>query len=218
MLENQATNLLEPEPGGELEAIDRLARDVEHDLNNALTLIEHTLRSPGALATGAVGDAEVEDLEHMVERAALAAQQLRDVVGLGLSRRLRDPAPELLRPRRVLLVDDDGFVRKLARRILLAEGFEVVDCSSPAEALALDASTFDLLLTDVLLPGMSGIELVEELRRRGEEPPALLTSGYCDDISVRSGEGTLAFIPKPFTAAELVAAVRRVLQRQVSAG
>ncbi len=83
------------------------------------------------------------------------------------------------RAARVLLVDDDDAVRGMLQRVLVRAGHVVTVASSSREALALaEGATFDLLLTDVVMPGMGGVELTNRLRARFPELRVLLFSGY----------------------------------------
>ena len=112
---------------------------------------------------------------------------------------------------RVLLVEDDPPVRELAMRILSHSGYQVESAGSRAQALALAAQRppYDLLLADVVIPGGSGIGLVEELRSRGRVRRVLLISGYSFDKSELPAGAR--FLAKPFNARALAAAVRSVL-------
>jgi two-component system cell cycle sensor histidine kinase/response regulator CckA len=116
---------------------------------------------------------------------------------------------------RVLVVEDREVVRDLARDILAASGFDVVAASGGAEALAIALSTarFDLLLTDVVMPQMSGPELAVALRNRFADLPVLYMSGYTDDVLDASAlaEPATAFLRKPFSNVELVEKVRELL-------
>jgi two-component system cell cycle sensor histidine kinase/response regulator CckA len=112
---------------------------------------------------------------------------------------------------RVLIVEDREIVRDLAREVLHEAGFEVEAAASGTEALELAAATapFDLLLSDVVMPEMSGPELARRLRSDNPMLPVLYMSGYTDDVldpSELSNPST-GFIRKPFGNAALVAAV-----------
>ncbi|NUR75631.1 MAG: PAS domain S-box protein [Thermoleophilia bacterium] len=116
---------------------------------------------------------------------------------------------------RVLVVEDRDVVRNLARDVLESSGFDVVAVAGGREALAAFAADapFNLLLTDVVMPEMSGPELAHQLR--GDRPalPVLYMSGYTDDVldpHELSHEAT-AFLRKPFGNADLIAAVHSVL-------
>jgi two-component system, cell cycle sensor histidine kinase and response regulator CckA len=112
---------------------------------------------------------------------------------------------------RVLIVEDREIVRDLTREVLHEAGFEVEAAASGTDALELAAATgpFDLLLSDVVMPGMSGPELARRLRADSAGLPVLYMSGYTDDVldpSELTNPAT-AFIRKPFGNAALVAAV-----------
>ena len=123
----------------------------------------------------------------------------------------------------VLLVEDEAAVRKLARRVLEKADYHVLEAETPAVALQLaeeHAGRVDLLLTDVIMPVMTGPQLAARLREAHLEVPTLFTSGYTDDEVVRHGvvAGETAFLEKPFTPQALLEAVRSVLEsRPVSA-
>jgi signal transduction histidine kinase/CheY-like chemotaxis protein len=112
---------------------------------------------------------------------------------------------------RVLLVEDEPTVRMLAARILRRAGNEVTEAAAPAEALALpDAARPDLLVTDVLLPGIDGVELHRRLAERWPGLPVLLVSGFPGgnariEEAVARGEH---FLQKPFGPVELLEKVR----------
>jgi CheY-like chemotaxis protein len=124
-------------------------------------------------------------------------------------------SPGASRAERVLVVEDRTIVRELAHDILADAGFEVVSAGSGAEALALTANAerFDLLLTDVVMPQMSGPELAVILRGRQAGLPVLFMSGYIGDVLDASAlvEPATAFLCKPFASAELVAKTRALL-------
>jgi CheY-like chemotaxis protein len=131
------------------------------------------------------------------------------------------PAPDAAQLARgdevVLVVEDDPAVRGFVRRTLDAAGYAVLEAPGPEQALALAARHvgFDVLLTDVVMPGMSGRELAARLHARRPALPVVFVSGYTEDASVRSGTlppGQI-FLEKPFTGAAVAAAVRAVLER-----
>ncbi|HVH68614.1 MAG TPA: PAS domain S-box protein [Gemmatimonadales bacterium] len=116
----------------------------------------------------------------------------------------------------VLLVEDAAPVRTLARRSLEGRGYRVLDASDGPAALALSArhaGRIDLLVTDVVMPGMSGRELAERLAPQRPSMKVLYTSGYTDDTMVRQGVLTagVAFLQKPFIPDTLARKVREVL-------
>jgi two-component system cell cycle sensor histidine kinase/response regulator CckA len=115
----------------------------------------------------------------------------------------------------VLVVEDRAVVRELIRDVLDAAGFFAVTASGGAEALTLAiAEHFDLLLTDVVMPKMSGPELAHALRARFAGLPVIYMSGYTDDVldAKALAEPATGFLRKPFANADLVAEVRKLTQ------
>jgi CheY-like chemotaxis protein len=114
---------------------------------------------------------------------------------------------------RVLLVEDEKMVRELTKRILVGAGFSVSEAADADQALELAAAEeFHVLLTDVVLPGMSGPELVARLRGLGFGFRVVYMSGYPADFvesRVPLGDSEL-LVHKPFTAAALVQALRQL--------
>ncbi len=109
----------------------------------------------------------------------------------------------------ILVVEDEAAVRRLTCRILAREGYTVLDAADGPRALATwdeHAGEIDLLLTDVVMPGMSGKELADRL---GIEP--VFMSGYTDDVISRHGMDGLRLVQKPFDAHTLLGAVRNAL-------
>ncbi|MDP2319435.1 MAG: PAS domain S-box protein [Acidobacteriota bacterium] len=116
----------------------------------------------------------------------------------------------------ILLVEDNAGLLKLATRVLKPAGYTVLGAASSEEALAAlerHAAPVHLLLTDVVMPGMSGRQLAERLAQTHPGMKVLYMSGYTSDTMVRHGvlEATVSFLNKPFTAAALLRKVREVL-------
>ena len=116
----------------------------------------------------------------------------------------------------VLLVEDAAPVRTLARRSLEACGYNVLDAADGPSAIALatrHAGEIAVLVTDVVMPGMSGRELAERLAPARPAMKVLYTSGYTDDAMVRQGvlNAGVAFLQKPFVPDSLARKVREVL-------
>ena len=115
----------------------------------------------------------------------------------------------------ILIVEDDAAVRKLARTVLHRCGYQLCEAVNAIEALALLERDlrFDLVITDVVMPQMSGKELYNELMKREPDAQVLFISGYTDDALAHHGvldEG-LYFLEKPFSPARLAQKVREVL-------
>ncbi|HEY3819023.1 MAG TPA: PAS domain S-box protein [Polyangiaceae bacterium] len=129
----------------------------------------------------------------------------------------KQPAPATLRgSESILLVEDDDAVRDVARGILRRHGYTVIEAPSPGEALLLCEShtgPIDLLLSDVVMPRMSGPELARRLVALRPAMKVLCMSGYTDDAAVRHGvvEADLAYLQKPLTVETLTRKVREVL-------
>ena len=113
---------------------------------------------------------------------------------------------------RVLVVEDQEPVRRQACRILKAHGYLVTEAGSGDEALEA-WEPIDLLVTDVVMPGLSGHELAGAARERIPGLPVVYMSGHTEDVLVRDGAraGDLAFVQKPFTRASLLRAVEGAL-------
>jgi CheY-like chemotaxis protein len=116
----------------------------------------------------------------------------------------------------ILLIEDEVAVRSLTRRVLARQGYTVIDARDGAEALALarrEDAAFDLVITDVVMPGMSGPAVAVELRALIGGVPVLYMSGYTDDEMLRRGIHTsdTHFLQKPFTPSSILTQVRAVL-------
>jgi len=116
----------------------------------------------------------------------------------------------------VLVVEDETMVRTLAVKLLRRRGYDVLAVRSGEEALDLASQhegSIDLLLTDVVMPGMNGAELAAILGRQRPQMKVLFASGYTDNVIVHHGvlEPGLAFLSKPYSSDTLAAKVREVL-------
>ena len=116
----------------------------------------------------------------------------------------------------ILLVEDNDQVRQLIRRILESNGYQVLDAANPQEAVALferHQSSIHLLLTDVVMPQLSGRQLAEKLLASRGELKVLYMSGYTEDVALRHGivEASVAFLQKPVTPETLLGKLREVL-------
>ena len=115
----------------------------------------------------------------------------------------------------VLFVEDDRSIREVTTLALEQAGFRVTACGDGREGLALFArERFDLVLLDVMLPGVDGLEVCREIRRADRTPIIMLTA-RTDTVDVVVGLelGADDYVSKPFQPAELVARVRAVLRR-----
>lgn len=119
--------------------------------------------------------------------------------------------------KRVLVVDDEDMPRQTITRMLEAGGFSVVTAASGAEAielLARNGDTIDIVLSDVQMPGMNGIDLSYHIREQFPSMPVAIVSGDVSDLE-RSviGRSDVPFIKKPFHAESLYSAVREAIRQ-----
>ena len=118
-------------------------------------------------------------------------------------------ANENVSSKQILVVEDDAAVLRTVERLLSASGYSVVTESNPKQALARDNSDIDLVITDLIMPAMSGIELIEQLRARRPDLKTLIISGYQDDIKLTPHEN---FLQKPFSSIQLITKVSATLK------
>jgi two-component system, cell cycle sensor histidine kinase and response regulator CckA len=117
----------------------------------------------------------------------------------------------------ILVVDDEPLLRVSTERILQSAGYETVGAESASIALAIlrdSRSHFDLVITDVVMPGMSGLDLARDVTQLMPMLPVLLMSGYAHDQLEREGRplpGRVELVKKPLPPDRLVATVARVL-------
>ena len=121
----------------------------------------------------------------------------------GHSTRAEGPTKDLTGRGTILLVEDDQGLRALMARGLRSRGFDVIEASNGREALAAFGPAIDLVVSDVVMPEMDGMALLEAIRGQGPTAKVLFISGY-------PAEG-LPVLPKPFTLGQLVAAVKETI-------
>ncbi|HET7552497.1 MAG TPA: ATP-binding protein [Gemmatimonadaceae bacterium] len=136
---------------------------------------------------------------------------------------VREPSART-RPRgseRILIVEDDAAIRSAVSRMLVSQGYTVLTAANAEDALTVSdqrGGALDLVLTDVVMPGISGPALVERLSARGRPVRALFMSGYPrSHITQREAlEQGVELLEKPFTPAQLATRVRAVLDREAA--
>lgn len=116
---------------------------------------------------------------------------------------------------RILLVDDHAIVRQAVRQLLLTSGVarEVVEAETGAQALAsLDDQAFDVILLDISLPDVNGVEVLKRAKRKAPRTPVMMFSMYPEDqYAVRSLKaGAAGYLSKTVTAAQMIDAIRQV--------
>jgi two-component system cell cycle sensor histidine kinase/response regulator CckA len=131
---------------------------------------------------------------------------------------LESVGPRQSRGETILLVDDDEIVRKSVERTLRKTGYRVIEAAEGKNALEIfrsDHASIDLLLSDVVMPRMNGVELAESVRRIRPNIKVLFMSGYADEILNQSTliSGDYAFIEKSFAPEALLQKIRQLLPR-----
>ncbi len=132
-----------------------------------------------------------------------------------------DILPELPESIQVLLVEDNEELRSSTVELLEGMGLEVHEAANGESGLELFSKVgaeIDLVITDVVMPGMNGREMADELRRRAPDLKVLFMSGYTADVMVRHGlkDERINFLQKPFSASQLAHQIQRALGRQPS--
>lgn len=115
----------------------------------------------------------------------------------------------------VFIIDDDSSVRRSLGRLLASVGYEVIACASAEEFLALPHETGPAcLVTDIRMPGMTGLDLLDAIRRAARPLPIILSSGDIDSMTSAAAEasGVVRFLTKPFTVQDLLAAIEDALR------
>lgn len=116
----------------------------------------------------------------------------------------------------VLVVDDETAVRRFAVRVLQREGYEVLEAADGLEALEMLRAgkvTVDLIVSDIVMPRMNGVELMQAVTESDPEIPVVLMSGYATAALSELGIATpCSIVPKPFPAERLLAEVHRCVR------
>lgn len=189
--------------GGPDEAL-KLTGEIAHELNNALTIV----------VSAASNIREALEAEHGIvipdfDALLVAASRATEVGKRLLSRSAHRPPegfdepPEALSASagRILVVDDELQIRRMLRRVLARRGYSVEVASDGQDALRrLEESAFDLLVTDVVMPGLSGPELWASLPTSKRPGAVLFISGFMDQPVIRESVGNsgAAYLQKPF--------------------
>ena len=118
----------------------------------------------------------------------------------------------------ILVVEDDRIVRRLAIDILREQGYRVLEAAAGWDALGIcekEKSPIDLILTDVVMPHMSGPELIERLRQVRKDFKVLYMTRYTDEAIIQHGvvDKTINLIHKPFTVEKLARKFREILDK-----
>jgi DNA-binding NtrC family response regulator len=117
---------------------------------------------------------------------------------------------------RILAVDDQRYFRELIEGLLVEEGYDVQTCASGEEALRiLDHAVFDVIVTDLVMPGMNGCDLVQRVKERDAEQEIMVVTGVVDVKSAVDAMkvGATDYLLKPFDRPTLAKALEGILQR-----
>jgi CheY-like chemotaxis protein len=115
-------------------------------------------------------------------------------------------------PQRILYVEDNDIVREVTSELLAQDQRQIVACATAEEALkTFTAEPFDLVITDVSLPVMSGMDLARNLLKLKPHLPIILASGYDLDFALENWAGNVRSIIKPFEAPEIEAIMSQLL-------
>ncbi len=120
----------------------------------------------------------------------------------------------------ILVVDDEGAVRRFALRVLEREGYRVLEARDGLEALELikEGHQFDAVVSDIVMPRMNGVELMQAMSTTSPDLPVILMSGYATGALAELGiSAPCAILPKPFPAERLLQEVRRCTRRRETA-
>jgi formate/nitrite transporter len=120
---------------------------------------------------------------------------------------------------KMLIIDDEEIVLKSCRRIFEAEGFDVVTTNNPQEGLKLASETpFDVILVDWMMPGLDGMDVVEEIDQRSPNSAMVMISGYpsVGRATEAMKRGAMDYVAKPFKPEEILLAVKKAVRRKVT--
>jgi len=125
------------------------------------------------------------------------------------------PSPPSEAPTRILVVDDEPFIRDLVRDTLRSRNYETGMASNGAEALdLLSRESFDIVVTDVVMPGMEGLELVKRIKKSHPGTRVIVLTGFARNADIGDFllQGADDLLPKPFRANDLIEVIRRVIK------
>jgi DNA-binding response OmpR family regulator len=119
----------------------------------------------------------------------------------------------------ILLVEDEELLRAGVQELLELQGYKVISAPDGRQALAhLENTVFDLIITDLVMPTMDGVDFVQQLRKTSPDVPVIVVSGSTRTIMQRYGIETIqvpgadASLPKPFKGMDLIAQIEQLLQ------
>lgn len=121
---------------------------------------------------------------------------------------------------KIIVVDDNGATRMSAARVLTTAGYEVVTMPDAESAFsAIVSDSFDLVLSDIVMPGVDGLQLLIRIRNRYPYARVVMMTGTHHDSKIREGASLLGacdFLTKPFSQEELLAVIRNALEGEAA--
>ena len=127
------------------------------------------------------------------------------------------PTPEIEAPKHILVADDDPYIRELLNEFLTGEGFEVSQAASGQDVLqAIMGQTYDLILMDMRMPEMTGLDVLKQLHAKKVEVPVILMTAYgSSNIAIQATQlGAYDYITKPFELDDVLLTINRYFERQ----
>lgn len=202
--------------------------EIGHELNNLLAAIQGN----ADLMRGDFGG--VEAIKEGLDEIDKAVTRARDLARKLLADSALEPSPDSAvqpaptarqgarepRGQTVLIADDEEPVRRVASRLLVRNGYDVLEAANGAEALRMLSAgdgKIDILVSDIIMPEMGGLELARRVATDFPGLPVLLISGYSDSHELgQSIPAELDLLQKPFSGTELTAAVAHCLARRAA--
>jgi DNA-binding response OmpR family regulator len=183
-------------------------RDVLKDVRGR----DEALPCAGVAGTGAPGQMDLESLLTEADEALVQARQAGELAAT----RVEAGSPGAVRSQgRIVLAEDDVAIARILDTQLRAAGYETILCRDGREAFdAVVSRRPNLLVLDLSMPEMTGFEVLEEIRRKGEVKPRVLVlsaSGRADDVRRAVGLGADDYVIKPFKPIEIAVRVRRLM-------
>ena len=202
--------------------------EIGHELNNLLAAIQGN----ADLMRGDFGG--VEAIREGLDEIDKAVTRARDLARKLLADTALEPKPDATtqpvptarpaareqRGQTVLIADDEEPVRRVASRLLVRNGYDVLEAANGADALRMlgaGEGKIDILVSDIIMPEMGGLELARRVAADFPGLPVLLISGYSDSHELgQSIPAELDLLQKPFSGTELTAAVAHCLARRAA--
>ncbi len=197
-------------------------------IDDAIAGLEHELRTPLAVIAGYAELLAARDDEETRKAAAdqiLAASRRleasldallglasRTPLGSNGHRPVGSARAQAVRPARIVVIDDDIFIRRLLRLTLSTDAFEIAEASDGESALLLaKAQKPDLVLLDWRMPGLQGDEVLQDLKAAHAELPVVVLTVEADQQEAAYRLGADGFLTKPFSPTELLETIERLL-------